>query len=98
MMLTELVTPEARRRQDQERPDPMEVEATTPVARQLPMLPVVDPRPASPRTSSREVLSASQQELHGIIHTAIMDILTLRRTTIIPQSTTTPRTTRPIIP
>lgn len=97
-MLTAIVTPEAQRQQDQERPEIMEVEATTPVARQLPMLQVVDPRPASPRTSSRELLSASQQELHGIIHMAIMAILTVRRTTITTQSTTTPRTTRPIIP
>lgn len=97
-MLTALVTPEAQRRQDQEHPDPMEVEATTLVVQQLPMLPVLDPPPASLRTYSREVLSASQQLLHGTIRMATMAILTLRHTTTTTQSTAMPGITRPIIP
>lgn len=97
-MLTEIVTPEVQQRQDQELLDPMEVEPIMPVVRQLPMLPAVGPHPASPRMFWREVLSASQRELHGIIHMAISDTPTLHRITTTPQSTTTPRTTRPIIP
>lgn len=96
-MLTAIVTPEAQRRLVQEHPEPMEAAATTPVARQLPMLPVVDRRLASLHTSLREALLDSQQQQHGIIPMP-MAILTMHRITTTPRSTMIPRTTRTIIP